>query len=53
MIGQLEELKIEALSKNEYVQMLENYYEEKNIKAGDRKPPVLFPLKLKDIIIEL
>ena len=53
LMGQLEELKIEALSKNQYVQMLENYYEEKNIKAGDRKPPVLFPLKLKDVIIEL
>ena len=47
-MGQLEDLKIEV-SKNQYVQMLENYYEEKNIKAGDRKPPVLFPLKLKEV----
>ena len=49
LMGQLEDLKIEALSKNQYVQMLENYYEQKNIEAGDRKPPVLFPLKLKEV----
>ena len=49
LMGQLEDLKIEALSKDQYVQILENYYEEKNIKAGDRKPPVLFPLKLKEV----
>ena len=49
LMGQLEDLKIEALSKNQYVQMLENYYEEKNIKTGDRKPPALFPLNLNEV----
>ena len=49
LMGQLEDLKIEALSKYQYVQMLENYYEQKNIEAGDRKPPALFPLNLNEV----